>query len=108
MPKFPGIEFDFGGGQVMVIPPLALGDLEMLQDRLASLQLSTLDAKSIGTVIDATHAALQRNYPDTTRAQVASWIDVANFAEVIQCVMDVAGLRRKEQHAGKALAATQT
>ena len=101
----PGIEFDFGA-EVLVVPPLALGDLELLQDRLGVLQIQTLDATSVGTVIDATLAALQRNYPEITRARVAALIDVANMPEVIQCVMDVAGMRRKEIDAGKAAAAT--
>lgn len=102
----PGIEFDFGA-EVLTIPPLSLGDLELLQDRLGSLQIETLDTTSIGTVIDATLAALQRNYPDMTRAKVAALIDLGNMPDVIRSVMDVAGMVRKEIAAGKASAATQ-
>ena len=106
MPKIPGIEFDFGS-EVLIIPPLALGDLEMLQERLSTLNVGAMDAGSVGTVIDTTLAALLRNYPDMTRARVAGLIDMANMPEVIQCVMDMAGMKRKEIAAGKAMAAAQ-
>ena len=101
--KIAGIDFDFGG-EVLTIPPLALGDLEVLQDRIAALNVAVVDAATIGTVIDATQAALLRNYPDMTRERVSRLIDLGNMGDVIQCVMDVAGLRRKEIATGKAQA----
>jgi len=100
----PGIEFDFGA-EVLLVPPLALGDLELMRDRLGSMELGSLDAQSVGTIIDAVLAALQRNYPEMTRERVAKLLDLGNMADAIQCVMDVSGVRRKEIEAGKALAA---
>lgn len=107
MAKIAGIDFDFGVA-VLTIPPLSLGDLELLQDRLGKLKMDMFDTASVGTVIDATLAALKRNYPDITREGVADMIDVANMPDVIQCVMDVAGMRRKEIDAGKSQAAVTT
>lgn len=110
MAKIAGVNFDFGA-ETLIIPPLALGDLELLQERLAALQLGSLDPQSVSTVIDATLAALLRNYPDMTRARVAALIDLANMAQVIQCVMDVAGMYRKalaDTDPGKAPAAPGT
>lgn len=83
------------------IPPIALGDLERLQDRLAAYQ-GGIDTESIATVIDVAHAALKRNYPEISRAEVGSLVDVGNMAEVFEAVMDVSGLKRKEQAAGEA------
>lgn len=100
MAKIKGIEFPFPDG-ALVIPPLSLGDLELLQDRLAELQVGSADAKSVGTTIDATWAALKRNYPDFTRAQVADMIDLENMVEVLEAVMDVSGLKRKALEAAK-------
>lgn len=103
MAKIPGIDFDFGT-ETLTIPPLALGDLEVLQKRLGGLEVGAVDPASVAAVIDVTLAALLRNYPDMTRERVARLIDVANMAEVTRCVMDVAGLHRKEIEQGKARA----
>ncbi|HNA67279.1 MAG TPA: hypothetical protein PLN96_05125 [Zoogloea sp.] len=83
------------------VPPIALGDLERLQDRIAGFQ-GGLDKDSVATVIDAAHAALKRNYPEITRETVAGLVDVANMGEVFSAVMDVSGLLRKERDAGEA------
>ena len=96
----PGIEKDFGGGRVYVIPPLSLGALELLQDRMAELpSLTSTDPAAIKTIIDATHMALKRNYPELTREEVGELVDVGNTGEVYECLMDVAGIKRKAQEA---------
>lgn len=102
VPKIKGIEFDFGG-EVLVIPPLSLGSLEVLQDRLATLSTvaSALEPAAVKTVVDAAYAALRRNYPEITREQVMDLIDVGNMQDVMAAVMDVAGLRRKQIDEGK-------
>lgn len=100
MPKIKGNDFDFGL-VVLTIPPLSLGDLELLQDRMGTLQVGATDAKSVGTVIDATLAALKRNYPEMTREEVAGMIDLENMVDVLECVMDVSGAKRKAADAAK-------
>jgi hypothetical protein len=97
----PGIEFDFGGGRRYVVPPLALGDLELYQERIAAIQgLQMLDPVAVKTVLDVTHAALSRNYPEMTRDQVGQLIDVGNMDEVLACVLDAGGIKRKMLAAG--------
>lgn len=92
----PGIWTTLGGRRLLV-PPLSLGALEILQDRLDDLPtLAITDRKAVATVIDAAHMALQRNYPAFTREDVAALIDVSNIGDVYECLMDVAGMRRKE------------
>lgn len=95
----PGIEFDFGGGVKKIIPPLSLGALQRLQGKLEALTSATspLEASAVATVVEATHSALKRNYPDVRIDEVADLIDVSNMHDVIGCVLDVAGLRRKAQ-----------
>lgn len=95
--KIKGIKLTLGGVDYTV-PPIALGDLEQMQDRLAGYQ-GGLDQASIATVIDAAHAALKRNYPQITRAEIGALVDVANMAEVFEAVMDVSGLKRKASEA---------
>lgn len=83
------------GGDIYIVPPIALGALEQLQERIASFTGDVTDLKQVATVIDAAHSALKRNYPDMTRDQVADVIDVGNMADVFEAVMDVSGLKRK-------------
>lgn len=100
MAKIKGIDFPFPDG-TLTVPPLSLGDLELLQERLGALQLGAADAKSVATTIDATFAALKRNYPDITRDQVANMLDLENMVDVLECVMDVSGVKRKAAEAAK-------
>jgi hypothetical protein len=87
----PGIEFPFPG-RTLVIPPLALGDLEQLLDRINQVMGGEFRQDSISTVIDATHAALLRNYPDITRAEVAGLLDLRNMRDALNAVMNASGL----------------
>lgn len=99
----PGVELDFGGGRVYLVPPLSLGALEVLQERLIALPtLSATDLVAVRTVIEATHVALRRNYPEITREEVAEMVDVSNMGDVYECLMDVAGVKRKSQQRGNA------
>lgn len=103
MVRIKGIPFDFGS-QTLVIPPLSLGALEQLQDRLANMREDMGDPEYIGTVIDTVHAALGRNYPDMNREEVADLIDLENMQDVMGCAMDVSGLKRKAMEAEAAAA----
>jgi hypothetical protein len=97
MELIPGIEFDFGGGRVYTIPPLSLGALQRLQCQLDDMQnAAALQPATVTTVVQAAHAALKRNYPQMTFDDVAELVDVGNMYDVIACVLDVSGMRRKE------------
>ena len=99
----PGVEFPFPG-KVLVIPPLALGDLEQLLDRINSVMAGNMDKDSIATVIDATHAALRRNYPDIERAEVAALLDLRNMRDALDAVMSASGLEVQDAAPGEAVA----
>jgi hypothetical protein len=104
LPKIKGVTFEFANGVTLVVPPLNLAALEVLQDRLGTFK-GGLDKDSVGLVIDATHMALQRNYPQLTRKElVEDMLDLSNMEAVMQLVMDVSGLRRKEAEQGEAQA----
>lgn len=96
----------FPGREDWIIPPLSLGALEVLQERIGKLQAGATDPESIKTIVDATHSALKRNYPELSRAEVAEAVDLGNMVEVIQSVMDVAGVKRAELAEKKAAAVT--
>lgn len=99
--RIKGVTVELNGTDY-VIPPIALGALEQLQERIGTFDGNAMDAKQISTVIDCAHAALKRNYPDLTREEVADLIDIGNMNEVFTAVMDVSGLKRKEQEAAQA------
>ena len=99
----PGVEFPFPG-KVLVIPPLALGDLEQLLDRINSVMAGNLDKDSIATVIDATHAALRRNYPAIERTEVAALLDLRNMRDALNAVMSASGLEVQDAASGEAVA----
>ncbi|WP_205895935.1 hypothetical protein [Pseudomonas veronii] len=97
----PGVSFPFPG-KTLVIPPLALGDLEQLLERINAVMAGNMDRDSIATVIDATHAALRRNYPDIERAEVAALLDLRNMRDALDAVMSASGLEVTEPAPGKA------
>ena len=99
----PGVEFPFPG-KVLVIPPLSLGDLEQLLDRINSVMAGNMDKDSIATVIDATHAALRRNYPDIERAEVAALLDLRNMRDALDAVMSASGLEVQDAAPGEVVA----
>lgn len=100
-PIIPGIEYTFANGETLTVPPMALGDVETMQERLDGFA-PDMSLSSIKTVIDATHKALVRNYPHITREHVAmQLLDVSNMLDVMQAIMDVGGFRRKSMEAEK-------
>jgi hypothetical protein len=99
--KVKGIPMSLAG-EAYVVPPLSLGALEQLQDRLAKFTGDVGGAGQVSTAIDALHAALRRNYPDVTREAVADLVGLENMADVMEAVMDVSGLRRREIEAAQA------
>jgi hypothetical protein len=80
----PGIEHDFGGGRKLSCrrcrsaPCNAAGRSSKPPEAA-----SASDPAAIGTVIEAAHAALKRNYPDITRDEVGELVDVGNMHDVI-------------------------
>lgn len=106
----PGVERTFGG-EVYIIPPLSLGALQRLQGKLEALGQAAgpLEPAAVSTVIEATYSALRRNYPDITKEKVAEDIvDVGNMHEIIACVMDVAGVKRRAEIEAKKQSAQPT
>lgn len=77
------------GAEEFTVPPLSLGALEDLQERLSSYKGGT-DQELISLIIDAAHRALLRNYPDMTREYVSDNIGLETIGEIMMAVMNVA------------------
>lgn len=94
--KVPGLRKVLPG---YVIPPLSLGAIEQLRERLQGFDGDPFNPETVATVIDTAHACLRRNYPQMTREEVGELIDLCNMAEVFAACMDVSGLVRKAEEA---------
>lgn len=94
------------GGREMLVPPLSLGTIKAMQAEVETLQhMSGVPTPAqIDTVIGLFHAALVRNYPDVTRAQVEEDVDLGNYAELLAAVMNISGFRREQREPGEAAA----
>lgn len=89
--RIKGTEVEMGG-ETFVVPPLNLASLEQLEDRLAAFTGDVFKAEQRAIAIDATLAALRRNYPDMTRERLAELLDVGNMARVVAAVMGVSAI----------------
>jgi hypothetical protein len=85
------------GGRDWVVPPLTLGQLRRLGPTIGQITAdaaSMLDAQAIDAVVAVVAAALGRNYPDMTEAEIAEMLDLGNAGAVLNAVLTGSGLRR--------------
>lgn len=107
---FRGCEPDSDGeptGQLveieLVLPPLNLTTIQKMEAKLA--KFGPADPESMQTILKAIKYSLARNYRGVPDWLIEQTLDLANMADIMQSIMDVSGLRRKEIEAGKAQAA---
>jgi hypothetical protein len=74
------------GGVVYTIPPLSLGAVELYEEQLEQME-SLPRAAQLRLIVDVAFAAMRRNYPAMTRAEVAELVDLANANQVYAAVM---------------------
>jgi hypothetical protein len=86
------------GGEVYTIPPLNFSALQELEDDLGKLhEISGVPTpEQVQRICRIVHAALKRNYPDMTIAEVMDKIDMGNFGATLGAVVRVSGLEREE------------
>jgi len=108
--RFSGCEPDAEGEPIgafvqvdLELPPLNLGALERLQDKLS--KVGPMDLQSMQTILEAIRLALRRNYRGVPLWLIEQTLDLANMQDMMGALMDISGLKRKEIEAGKALAA---
>ncbi len=85
------------GGQDYVLPPLNLAALERYWPVIESwAQPPTSLAQRLGEAAELLHAALARNYPDLELASVKEGLDLVNVPALLQTLLAVSGLARRE------------
>lgn len=94
--KVPGTTIEIGDKRY-VMPPLSLGAIEQLGDRFGDLSSEGNSPAKMKLVVDMIHAALCRNYPDMTRAEVADGLDLSTLQPALAALLKTSGLSREEQ-----------
>lgn len=90
----PGTAIDMGG-QEWIVPPLTLGQLRRLLPQVQQLTEigAAMDEAQIGVIVEIITAAMQRNYPDVTPAEVEDLLDLGNAGAVLNAVLTGSGLQ---------------
>ena len=102
-PRFPGSPVTLAG-ESYVLPPLSLGAVKRLLPRLQTMRVlegGVPDAETVDTMLEVITAALQRNYPAMTAADLAELIDLGNVTDLFAAVTGQSGLERKDGAAGE-------
>lgn len=87
--RFDGVEMRLGN-KAYIVPPLSLKKVRALQPRIEKLDISAMGALSpeaLETVVEMAHAALARNYPEITLAEVEELLDLGNIGEVMKVIL---------------------
>lgn len=114
--KFKGVEIDFAGKKY-ILPPLGVGayrnhdaaeKIQRIQDVADELQnganFGSINGEVLGNVIELTHLALLRNYPDITQDEIEDGIsDIITALFLIQYLIsqDVQVQKQMMEYAGK-------
>jgi hypothetical protein len=94
-PKLTGVPLKLGGADY-VLPPLNLAALEKYWALIESW--GEPPASLVGRLSEGAellHAALVRNYPELTLAEVKEGLDLANFPAALAQLLEVSGLVRR-------------
>lgn len=100
------------GEEQLQVPPLAFGAVVTLQDDVEGLKDLANGGRptpaQMNVVTNIVHSAIARNYPSITQADVAEMIDLGNYMEVLNAVLDIAGFVKGRQAGGVAAAQAGT
>jgi hypothetical protein len=91
--KYDGVSLRLGGRD-WIVPPLNLRQLKQLTPALHRLGAAgqSLGEAEIDDIVRIIHAALSRNYPEATEAELAEMLDLGNAATAVRAVAGVSGL----------------
>jgi hypothetical protein len=86
----PGITINMGDRDWLV-PPLSLSQLlsflPRVQELTAAGQVVGLGPEQLGMLVEIITAAMQRNYPEITKEQVADLLDLGNARTVLAATL---------------------
>lgn len=96
-----GVKFEFGNGEVLIVPPLTLGAIQLLESNHG--KMSTWGGNmDTGFILEVAGSSLRRNYPEITDEKIMNeLLDISNMNEIVSAIMDVGGAIRKAQEQGE-------
>lgn len=85
-------------GREYIIPGLSFGQIESMSDTIARVQTKgdsdKLDKETIHDMIEIVSAAMKRNYPELTAAEVKEMIDTRNIKQIFFAIMGASGFNQ--------------
>lgn len=100
--KIPGTALNLGGHD-FIVPPLNLNQVQHFGSVFESPPKADNFVQEFENALPIIIAAMQRNYPDFTEEDARALIDVGNFRDVVEAIVDSSGLVK----AGEARPASQ-
>jgi len=94
-PKLDGVPLKLGGTDY-ILPPLNLAALEKYWPVIESWGEPPASlVQRLSEAAELLHAALLRNYPELTLAEVKEGLDLASFPAILPQLLEVSGLTRR-------------
>jgi hypothetical protein len=93
----------------LIIPPHNFYNMRRMRDKLKALKVEkdTASLESMDIIIDLVVPALRQNYRNVPRWLVDQTIKADNMMQIMEALMDVSGLKRKEAAEKKVKAAAE-
>lgn len=102
-----GVWVRLKGKKHYLVPAINFKTLRAMKERMATMgniQPGALpDDTQMSLIIELAHSALVRNYPEMKESEVEEMIDMSNFFELFDALINVSGMKAKA--AGEATAA---
>lgn len=95
-PRFKGVPVTLAE-TTYIVPPLALKDMKVLLPRIRSMEVTPDGVPlDLDVLLDVATAAIKRNYPSITLAELEEIVDVSNMAQLAEaCFGAAAGFTRR-------------
>lgn len=83
------------GGREFTLSPLTLGDLRKLEPALLGVEQRVEKGfASMLSLVPVIHASLSKLHPDIALEGLEEMLDLSSFAQVLDRVLEVSGLKR--------------
>jgi hypothetical protein len=84
------------GGKEFIMPPMNLDQVKQFEAQVPELGKQGSLVKNIEHALPMVLAALQRNYPGMTKADLGVLIDLGNFEAVTKALVTSSGFQRAQ------------
>lgn len=91
--KIPGRPVNMSG-VVLIFAPLTLDQVQQFEKDVATLGTAGTARENIESGLPLLLASLNRNYPEITPEILRPLVDMANFKEACEALVDVSGFKR--------------